>query len=85
MITEVRVPEIGSDPAEPISVSVWFADEGDPVFEGDRLVELLVGSVTFDVSAPADGRLAEQRAGDNEIVREGDIVAIVETEVDSGE
>jgi len=85
MITEVRVPELGSDPAEPIAVSVWFVDEGDQVFEGDGLVELLVGSVTFDVPAPVDGRLSKQRIGDNKVVREGDVLGLLEIEGDSPE
>jgi pyruvate/2-oxoglutarate dehydrogenase complex dihydrolipoamide acyltransferase (E2) component len=52
------MPEIG---AVPIRLSAWLADVGDEVFEGDRLVEVLVEGATFDVSAPASGRLVEQR------------------------
>ncbi len=85
MITELRVPKLGSDPAEPIAVSVWFADEGDEVFEGDGLVELLIGSITFDVPAPVDGRLSEQCIGDNEVVREGDVLGLLESEDESPE
>jgi pyruvate/2-oxoglutarate dehydrogenase complex dihydrolipoamide acyltransferase (E2) component len=80
MITEVLVPELGSDPAEPIVVSLWFADEGDEVFQGDRLVELVIGGATFDVSAPADGRLVEVCVPDSDVVQVGDVLGFIETE-----
>ena len=38
MRAEIVLPELG---AAPVSLSVWFADVGDRVFEGDRLVERL--------------------------------------------
>ena len=63
MNTPVILPDIG---AGPVVLSAWFADPGDQVFEGDRLVEVLVGGATFDVSAPATGRLTEKRAREYE-------------------
>ena len=55
----VVLPDLG---AEPVRVSVWFAELGDVVYEGDRLVEVRTGGATFDVSAPATGRLAQRLA-----------------------
>jgi pyruvate/2-oxoglutarate dehydrogenase complex dihydrolipoamide acyltransferase (E2) component len=55
----VVLPELGVPSAR---LSVWFAEPGDVVYEGDRLVEVAVGGATFDVSAPATGRLAERFA-----------------------
>ena len=52
----VILPELGTGPDEPIVVSYWFAERGDEVWEGDRLVEVLVGPATFDVPAPRTGR-----------------------------
>ena len=46
----ILLPELGAGPAV---LSVWFAEPGETVFEGDRLVEVLVAGATFDVSAPA--------------------------------
>jgi pyruvate/2-oxoglutarate dehydrogenase complex dihydrolipoamide acyltransferase (E2) component len=55
-----RVPVILPDLGVPSArLSVWFAEPGDTVYEGERLVEVAVGGATFDVSAPATGRLAE--------------------------
>lgn len=80
MQMEVRVPEVGSDPVKPILVSYWFAEEGDEVIEGDRLVELVVGSATFDVPAPASGMLAETVVEIDDPVQEGDVLGIVAAE-----
>jgi pyruvate/2-oxoglutarate dehydrogenase complex dihydrolipoamide acyltransferase (E2) component len=55
----VVLPDLGVESAR---MSVWFAEPGDAVYEGDRLVEVVVGGATFDVSSPATGRLAERFA-----------------------
>jgi pyruvate/2-oxoglutarate dehydrogenase complex dihydrolipoamide acyltransferase (E2) component len=77
MHTAVILPDLG---ATPIVLSLWFADPGDVVFEGDRLVEVLVGGATFDVPAPATGRLAEKRALPSDALEPGQVLGIVESE-----
>ena len=71
------LPDVG---AAPVVLSAWFADPGDVVFEGDRLVEVLVGGATFDVSAPATGRLAERQARRNQRLAPGQVLGFVEAE-----
>ncbi len=73
----VLLPDLG---AAPVVLSAWFADPGDLVFEGDRLVEVLVGGATFDVSSPATGRLAERRSKVNEPLAPGQVLGLVEIE-----
>ena len=70
----VILPELGAAPAV---LSVWFAEAGDLVYEGDRLVEVLVRGATFDVSAPATGRLAEKRAWPNDPLHTGQVLGVV--------
>jgi pyruvate/2-oxoglutarate dehydrogenase complex dihydrolipoamide acyltransferase (E2) component len=53
----VILPDLGF---ASVKLSVWFAEPGDVVYEGERLVEVAVDGATFDVSAPATGRLAER-------------------------
>ena len=77
MRTEILLPELGASPAV---VSVWFADAGDMVYEGDRLVEVLVSGATFDVSAPATGRLIEKLALADDPVLPGQVLGVVECE-----
>ncbi|GIW87643.1 MAG: hypothetical protein KatS3mg108_1967 [Isosphaeraceae bacterium] len=71
----VTLPELGIAPEEPILISHWYARKGDEVWEGDRLVEVVVGAATFDVPSPANGRLARIRVQEDERVRPGQILA----------
>src|SRR3982751_4135551 len=73
----VILPELGTGPDEPIVVSYWFAERGDEVWEGDRLVEVLVGPATFDVPAPRTGRLAEIRGREDDRVVPGAVLGLV--------
>src|SRR5689334_693709 len=73
----VVLPDLGTGPDEPIVVSHWFAARGDKVWEGDRLVEVLVGPATFDVPAPRSGRLAEIRGVEDDRVEPGAILALL--------
>src|SRR5947208_1741592 len=73
----VILPDLGTGPDVPIVVSHWFAARGDEVWEGDRLVEVLVGPATFDVPAPATGRLAEIRGREDDRVAPGAVLGLV--------
>src|ERR1700686_598774 len=59
MRSPILMPDVG---AEMPSLNLWFAQPGDAVYAGDRLVELLLNGTTFDVSSPSTGRLAEKIA-----------------------
>ena len=73
----VILPELGTRPDVPIVVSHWYARPGDVVWEGDRLVEALVGPATVDVPVPVSGRLAEVRAEEDDHVRPGSVLGFV--------
>jgi pyruvate/2-oxoglutarate dehydrogenase complex dihydrolipoamide acyltransferase (E2) component len=77
MQAEIILPELG---AGPVVLSVWFADRGDAVYEGDRLVEVRVGGATFDVPAPATGRLAEKHALPDDSVAPGQALGIIQVQ-----
>jgi pyruvate/2-oxoglutarate dehydrogenase complex dihydrolipoamide acyltransferase (E2) component len=81
----VILPDLGTGPDVPIVVSHWFAAKGDEVFEGDRLVEVLVGAATFDVSAPVSGRLTEIREREDDQVASGAVLGLVATAEESGD
>jgi pyruvate/2-oxoglutarate dehydrogenase complex dihydrolipoamide acyltransferase (E2) component len=63
-----------------VVLSLWFADVGETVFEGDRLVEVLACGATFDVAAPATGRLVERRALPDDPLSPGQLLGLVEVE-----
>ncbi|WP_169975848.1 biotin/lipoyl-containing protein [Tautonia rosea] len=73
----VVLPNLGTDPDEPIIISHWFAARGAEVWEGDRLVEVLVGPATFDVPAPCSGRLAEIRGFEDDRVWPGMVLGLL--------
>jgi pyruvate/2-oxoglutarate dehydrogenase complex dihydrolipoamide acyltransferase (E2) component len=62
----VLLPDLGTPTAR---ASIWFAEPGDHVYEGDRLLEVSVGEATFDVSAPVTGWLAERLVWPNDELR----------------
>ena len=74
MRVDIVLPELG---AVPVVLSSWFADPGDQVFEGDRLVEVLVGGATFDVPAPATGCLLEKRALPRDPLSPGQVLGVM--------
>jgi len=61
-------------------VSVWFAEPGDAIYEGDRLVEVCAGGATFDVAAPVSGRLASQLAQPRDELAPGAVLGFVAAE-----
>lgn len=73
----IVVPEVGV--VAPV-LSLWYARPGEQVFGGDRLVELLLGSATFDVAAPCNGRLVEATGRPGDVVAAGQIVGAIETD-----
>ncbi len=81
-LAAVILPDLGSGPDVPIVVSHWFAARGDRVWEGERLVEVLVGPATFDVSAPVSGRLAEIHGWEDDRVTPGSVLGLVATAED---
>ncbi len=76
----VILPDLGTGLDVPIVVSHWFAARGEAVWEGDRLVELLIGPATFDVPAPTTGRLAEIHLEEDDHVEPGAILGLLAVE-----
>jgi pyruvate/2-oxoglutarate dehydrogenase complex dihydrolipoamide acyltransferase (E2) component len=76
MRTQIVLPDVG---AEPVVLSAWLADAGEEVYEGDRLVEVLVNGATFDVPAPATGRLIEKMVHPDQPITVGQVLGYVLT------
>lgn len=71
MSTELKVPEVGESVTE-VYIGDWLKSEGDPVQEGEALVELESEKATFELPAPADGVLSKilKKSGDQAQVGE---------------
>lgn len=77
MYLPIRLPDLG---VEPVTLSTWYAKEGEAIYEGESVVEVAIEGVTFDVAAPATGRLVHISAFSNDRVRTGQLLGVVETE-----
>ena len=73
----VILPDLGTSPEMPIVVSYWFVGRGETVWEGERLVEVLVGPATFDIAAPATGRLVEIRMSEDDTLAPGAMLGCI--------
>jgi pyruvate/2-oxoglutarate dehydrogenase complex dihydrolipoamide acyltransferase (E2) component len=61
------LPDLGADAL----LSLWYVRPGEPVYEGDRVVEVLLPGVTVDVHAPTSGTLADRTALPGDLVHPG--------------
>jgi pyruvate/2-oxoglutarate dehydrogenase complex dihydrolipoamide acyltransferase (E2) component len=75
MEVPVTLPDLGVPTA---TVSLWFVETGDRVEEGERLLEILAGVATIDISAPASGQLVARRALPTDRVIAGQTLGYIE-------
>lgn len=55
-MTELRIADDLWQDGE-AAISAWFYEDGDTVRAGDVIAELMVEKSSFELRAPADGRL----------------------------
>jgi pyruvate/2-oxoglutarate dehydrogenase complex dihydrolipoamide acyltransferase (E2) component len=59
----------------PIILTVWHVKRGQAVTQGDRLVELVAGSVAIDLPSPATGLVRRLLAREDERIAIGQSLA----------
>jgi pyruvate/2-oxoglutarate dehydrogenase complex dihydrolipoamide acyltransferase (E2) component len=67
-----------------VFAGMLLVEIGARVTEGDRLLEVVAGSVTVDLPAPASGTLVEVLVGEDEPLRVGQLLAVVRGEAEQG-
>lgn len=77
MSMPIILPDLGAGKS-PVTISGWLVDPGDRVEAGDRVVEVLLPGVTFDVPAPAAGVLTRVVAPTDAQVAVGDVLGWIE-------
>tara|TARA_B110000438_G_scaffold297750_1_gene344660 strand:- start:1043 stop:2152 length:1110 start_codon:yes stop_codon:yes gene_type:complete len=55
----------------------WLKKEGDSVSKGDHLVEVESSKVNAEIDSPADGTLASIKYSDGDVVKVGEVVAVI--------
>jgi pyruvate dehydrogenase E2 component (dihydrolipoamide acetyltransferase) len=78
MEIEVKVPEM--EGVEALTITYWYHKEGEVVKEGEDLVELATEKATFNLPAPASGKLIKRNFNEGDTVKIGDVLAIIEKE-----
>jgi 2-oxoglutarate dehydrogenase E2 component (dihydrolipoamide succinyltransferase) len=73
MAIDIKVPTLGESVTE-ATLAKWFKKAGEAVAVDEPLCELETDKVTVEVSAPADGVLAELAVGEGETVAVGTVI-----------
>lgn len=76
MATDVIMPALGIA-QETGKVLRWLKDEGDPVRQGEALLEIETDKVTAEIEAPATGTLARITASAGDEVPVGRVIAVI--------
>ena len=69
----IPLPDLGTA-GEPVRVCCWLVEAGEDVDIGDRLVEVLVRGITFDVASPVTGTIVGIEKSLNAVVSTGDVL-----------
>ncbi len=73
MRVSLTLPDLGIGD-ESVRVSGWLVDRGDLVIEGDRVAEVLISGVAFEVEAAQSGQLIEITKSVDSSVSSGDVL-----------
>ena len=74
MLMPILLPDLGV----PATLSLWYAEPGEAVLAGERLVEILADGATFEVISPASGTLLAKCVFPREDVSPGQVLGLVE-------
>ena len=82
MRVPILVPDVKVE-GRALRVSSWFVAVGESIAVGDRVAEILIPGVTFDISAESEGTLCkiDQHVGAE--VHAGDTLGWIETDASS--
>jgi 2-oxoglutarate dehydrogenase E2 component (dihydrolipoamide succinyltransferase) len=76
MSVEIRVPTLGESIVE-ATIATWLKHEGDPVRQGEALVELETDKVNVEVNADQDGVLQKVLKHEGEVVAVGEVLGMI--------
>ena len=76
MATEVIVPEVGEVGMD-VTFVRWLKDEGDEIRTGEALFEVDTAKAVMEVEAYVDGRLADLRVSEGDLVTPHQVVALI--------
>jgi pyruvate/2-oxoglutarate dehydrogenase complex dihydrolipoamide acyltransferase (E2) component len=77
--TEVKLPDLGHDGGDHATVNFFFRGVGEKINKDDDLVEMVTEKATFVMPSPVAGKVVSLQVGENDVVKVGDVLMIVET------
>lgn len=82
-IQELKMPKMGESITEGTIIN-WLLEEGESFNEGDILLEVATDKVDNEVPAPFSGKILEIKAGAQEVIPVGEILALLEKDESGG-
>ncbi len=79
----IVLPAMGEGVIEAI-INKWLVSEGSVVKEEDPIVEVATDKVDSEVPAPAAGTIVSIAAAEGSVAKVGDVIAVIETIVETG-
>jgi len=76
---EVKLPKMGESVAE-ATVTTWLKAVGDTVEAEESIVEIATDKVDSEVPSEVEGTLIEVRFNENDVVKVGETLAVIEIE-----
>ncbi len=76
---EVKLPPLGEGAPDEATVSFFYVKPGDEITEGGDLCEMVTDKATFNVPSPCTGTVKKIVAKEEDVVRVGGLLAVVET------
>ena len=84
MIREFKLPDVGEGVAEGELVA-WLVSVGEEIEEDQPLAEVETDKALVEIPSPFEGRVAELRAEEGEMVPVGNVIVTVEVDEGDGE
>jgi len=76
---EIIMPKMGESVAE-ATIIKWLKQEGESIEAEEAVLEIATDKVDSEIPSPEDGILVQQFFQENDVVKVGDVIAIMEVE-----
>lgn len=80
---ELVMPKMGESVAE-ATITKWLKEEGEAIEAEEPVLEIATDKVDSEVPAPQDGILKKKLFKEDDVVKVGEAVAMIETEAEEG-
>lgn len=80
---ELKLPKMGESVAE-ATLTNWLKDIGDSIEADEAVLEIATDKVDSEIPSEVDGKLIEKRFEVDDVIKVGEVIAIIETEGDDG-